>query len=245
MSRVGQASRENRTAQVVEIVLVFLVAFAVVAAGWRVVGLNPLARQGVVWIANVAMLTMIWIGLRLRGQGWAHFGLRLRFSGWLSVLRTVGQSLAVLVFALIAFVAGSVVGVNLAGAQQAADMSGYDYLQGNLPMLLLALAAVYVVSSFGEEVIYRGFLINRIVEMGHGARVAWAAAVAISAVVFGLIHFDWGLMGVIQTTFMGLALAVSYLVTKRNLWPLVLAHAYLDTVLLVQVYVGPPGPGSG
>jgi hypothetical protein len=64
-------------------------------------------------------------------------------------------------------------------------------------------------------------------------------AVVISAVVFGLAHFDWGIVGILQTTFMGLALAISYLVVKRNLWVLVLAHAYIDTVLLVQMYIGP------
>lgn len=55
---------------------------------------------------------------------------------------------------------GSIVAANLMTIPEGADMSGYNYLQGNLPMLLLALAGVYVVSSFGEEVIYRGFLIN-------------------------------------------------------------------------------------
>ena len=117
-------------------------------------------------------------------------------------------------------------------------MGGYDYMQGNLPMLLLALAGVYVVSSFGEEVIYRGFLINRITEMGDGSKTALRIAVVISAIVFGLVHFGWGLFGIVQTTFMGLALAIAYLVVKRKLWVLILAHAYMDTVLLVQVYLG-------
>jgi hypothetical protein len=52
-------------------------------------------------------------------------------------------------------------------------------------------------------------------------------------------------VGIVQTTFMGLALAASYLLVKRNLWVLVLAHAYIDTVLLVQMYLGPPSAGAG
>ncbi len=135
--------------------------------------------------------------------------------------------------------------MNVAAAPESADMSGYDYLRGNLPMLLLALAAVYVVSSFGEEVVYRGFLVNRLGEMGKGGKAAWSMAVVISAVVFGLAHFDWGVVGIVQTTFMGLALAISYLVVKRNLWVLVLAHAYIDTLLLVQLYLGPAATAAG
>ena len=38
---------------------------------------------------------------------------------------------------------------------------------------------------------------------------------------------------------MGLALAIFYQVVQRNLWVLVLAHAYLDTLLLVQLYFAP------
>ena len=227
-----------------EILIVFLVAFVIVFAGWRLVGDGLFARQAVVWVANVAMLVTIWLGLRARGQTWEHIGLSRHFAGRGALVRTVLQSIVVVVAALAAFVAGSVVSVGLAPVPEGADTSGYAYLQGNLPMLLLALAAVYVVSSFGEEVIYRGFLMTRIAEMGSGTRAAWGFALAISAVVFGLAHFDWGVAGIIQTAFMGLALAASYLLVKRNLWVLVLAHAYMDTLLLVQLYLGPAPAGS-
>jgi membrane protease YdiL (CAAX protease family) len=152
--------------------------------------------------------------------------------------------MAVLVFALAAFVAGSMLATNLAPAPENADMSGYGYLRGNLPMLLVALAAVYVVSSFGEEVVYRGFLMTRLSEIGKGTRAARGAAVVISAIVFGLAHFNWGIVGIIQTTLMGVALSVSYLLVGRNLWVLVFAHAYIDTVLLVQMYLGPSASGE-
>ncbi len=86
---------------------------------------------------------------------------------------------------------------------------------------------------------------HRSAEMGKGGKAAWTMAVVISAVIFGLAHFDWGVVGIVQTTFMGLALAISYLVVKRNLWVLVLAHAYIDTLLLVQLYLGPAATAAG
>ncbi|HEU4366356.1 MAG TPA: CPBP family intramembrane glutamic endopeptidase, partial [Candidatus Krumholzibacteria bacterium] len=90
----------------------------------------------------------------------------------------------------------------------------------------------------GEEVVYRGFLMTRVAGMGKGTRMAWGVSALVSAVVFGIAHFDWGVVGIIQTTLMGLALAASYLIVRRNLWVLVLAHACIDTVLLVQMYAG-------
>jgi membrane protease YdiL (CAAX protease family) len=227
---------------VVEIACVFLPALAVVFIGWRVVGTDLFARQAVVWVANLLMLGTVWIGLRVSGQTWEHFGLRIQYTGLRALGRTVLQSIVVLAFALAAFVAGAVVMANVMPAPQGTDMSGYNYLQGNLPMLLLALAAVYVVSSFGEEAIYRGFLITRLAELGGRGNAALYMAVVISAVFFGLAHFSWGIAGVVQTAFMGLALGIAYLVTKRSLGVLILAHAWLDTFLLVQMYAAtPPG----
>ena len=234
---LGHLLRTNRVAQIAEIVVVFAGALAVMAIGVPIVGDHPLARQGVVWIANVFMLALVWAGVRLRGQTWEHFGLSFQYRGWRSVLRTMLKSFVVLIAAISAFAMGSVVMTVVIGTPEPASMGSYDYLRGNLPLLILALAAVYVVSSFGEEVIYRAFLINRLAAVGTGGRGALWSAVGISAVIFGLIHFDWGLMGVVQTGFMGLALGIAYLVVGRKLWALILAHAYMDTILLVQLYL--------
>lgn len=242
MQPSAQPLRQARATGALEILLVFVVAVVVIGVGWTFVGDDAFGRQVVVWVANVLMLVTIWIGLRLRGQTWAHLGLRFGPVTPRALGRAFLQSLGVVVVALAAFILASMLTRGLATGAGSADTSGYDYLRGNLPMLLLALAAVYVVSSFGEEVVYRGFLMTRVAEMGGGSRIAWGAALFIGAVVFGLAHFGWGLIGIIQTTFMGLALGGAYLLVKRNLWVLVLAHAYMDTALLVQMYLGPAAP---
>ncbi len=80
------------------------------------------------------------------------------------------------------------------------------------------------------------FLMNRIAELGSGSRAAWAWAVVLSSLAFGAAHYTWGFAGMVQPTFMGLALGVSYLVVGRNLWVTILAHGYMDTMLLLQMY---------
>jgi membrane protease YdiL (CAAX protease family) len=237
VTTLGHRLRTSRAAQVAELVSVFAVAVAVVAFIAPLVGDNPLARQAVVWVANVIMLVMVWLGLRLRGQDWTHFGLRFRFGGWRAAVRTILKSFVVFIAAVAAFIIGSIIMGPIAGVPESADMSGYAYLRGNLPMLILALMAVYIVSSFGEEVIYRAFLINRLAELGSGDGWSLRMAVFGSAVIFGLIHYDWGLMGMVQTGFMGAALGVSYLIVHRNLWVLIWAHVYMDTLLLIQMYL--------
>ena len=234
---LGRALLTSKLAQVSEIVVVFIIPLSMIMGAEPLVGENSLARQGVVWVAYVLMLGMVWLGLRLRGQGWGHLGLSIRLAKRRIVVRAVLQSFVVFVAGVAAFVVGAVVMANIVGMPEAADMSGYDYLRGNLPMFILALVGVYIVSSFGEEVIYRAFLINRIAELCSGGKAAWRLAVVISSIAFGLVHFSWGLTGMVQTGFMGLALGVSYLVVRRNLWVTILAHAYMDTILLLQMYL--------
>ena len=236
MTRFGRALLHSKPAQVGEIVALFVVALVVIVLAMPLAGENPVASQGVVWVANILMLVMVWLGLRLRRQGWTHFGLSFGGASRRIVGRAVLRSVVVFVAAVAAFLVGAVVMANIVGIPEGADMSGYNYLSGNLPMLILALVGVYIVSSFGEEVVYRAFLINRIAELGGGGKTAWRVAVVISSVVFGFAHYGWGAMGIGQTGFMGLALGVSYLVVGRNLWVLILAHAYMDTILMVQMY---------
>ncbi len=50
------------------------------------------------------------------------------------------------------------------------------------------------------------------------------------------LRLGWGASGIVQTGFMGLALGVSYLVVGRNLWVTILAHADMDTILMVQMF---------
>lgn len=237
-TKLGDALLNNRSAQVGELLVLAAIPLACFVFILPVVGENPIARQSVAWVTNVFMLLLVWLGLRLRGQSWGHFGLVFGKPQRESAIKILWQSVVVFVAALAAFVLGSIVMANIVGIPEGADMSTYNYLYNNLPMLIGALIGVYIVSSFGEEVLYRAFLMTRLEELGSNVnkRTMRTIAVLTSAVIFGLIHFDWGLMGVGQTAFMGLALAIAYYKVQRNLWVNIIAHGYMDTILIVQMF---------
>ncbi len=219
--------------RVLEIAAVFGAALVIIVVGLPLAGDNFLAVQLVIWVANIAMISIVALALRRRGESWAHCGIR-PIKNW---LRLIGASLLAFVFAIAAFIVGSIIMANITGIPESADMSSYEFISGNLPMLLLALSGVFVASSFGEEFVYRGFLTTRIAEMMGGHKQAWIWAVAISSLAFGLAHYTWGLMGIVQTTFMGAALAIAWIKAKRNLWVVIIAHAYMDLILMVQMYL--------
>lgn len=52
-------------------------------------------------------------------------------------------------------------------------------------------------------------------------------------------HFYYqSLRGLVVTGLIGIALGTLYLLYKRNLWPLVLAHGLVDTLSFTALYTG-------
>jgi len=237
MDTLRDQLRTNKFAKIIELISIFLVAFIIIKIFVQTEGDNLFYNQVVVWIANIIMLTMVWIGLRVRGENWQDFGLSFKKISLKGALKVFLLSLLVFALGVAGFVIGSIIMANITGIPESSDMSGYAYLKDNIWMLFFTLGGVYIVSSFGEEVIYRAFLINRISELGLDNKRGRIVAVIISAVVFGFAHYSWGPMGIVQTGLMGLALGLCYIFMKKRLWILIFAHAYMDTILLVQIYL--------
>jgi membrane protease YdiL (CAAX protease family) len=236
-TKFGVLLETNKLARFAEIILVFISAFTLIKLLEPLAGDNLVLKQAIIWLANILMLILVWLGIKLRGNKLSDFGITFKPASLKESLNVFYLSLLVFITAVVAFILGSIIMANITGIPETANLSNYEYLQGNIFMLLLTLAGVYIVSSFGEEVIYRAFLINRLIELGLDGKTGRFLAVFFSAVIFGLVHYEWGPMGIVQTGFMGLALGLFYLKLKKRIWILILAHAYMDTILMVQMYL--------
>jgi len=236
-TRLGHALNSNKLVKVAEIVLIFSVVAVIIKIFISDQPQDLIYNQAVIWCANIVMLILVFTGVKLRGESLSQFGLSFKKFNLKFALKTFLQSIVVFALATGGFVLASVVMANITGIPEAADHSVYNYISGNFGMLLLSLAGVYIVSSFGEEIVYRAFLINRISELGANTKTTRILAVLISSIIFGLAHYSWGPMGIIQTTFMGLALGCSYVYLKKRIWVLIIAHVYMDTILMVQMYL--------
>jgi len=169
--------------------------------------------------------------MRWRGQSWADFGLK-RPRRWWSIPAWGFLVLVVNVVAQLTIVPLLAALLKLPPP----DLSRYDIIYQNLPMLLIALPGTMITGGFIEEFIYRGLMVDRLGRIFGGTkRSLWIAAL-LSGVPFGLIHFEWGIGGIFLTAVMGSALGVMYMFTGRNLWPLIAAHATLDAIMVLQVY---------
>ncbi len=121
---------------------------------------------------------------------------------------------------------------------QLPDLSSFAALKGNTEFLLMWLAISWTVAAFGEEIVYRGYLMNRFADLIGKSRTAWIVSLFCSAILFGLIHYYQGTSGMVSTGVSGLVFGIVYLATKRNLWGAILAHGAYDTVGFLLIFLG-------
>lgn len=118
------------------------------------------------------------------------------------------------------------------------DLSQFSALKGNTQFLLMWLGISWTAAAFGEEIVYRGYFMNRVTDLMGKTRSAWVVSLFLSAILFGLIHYYQGTSGMVSTGISGLIFGILYLVTKRNLWTSILAHGAYNTVGFLLIFLG-------
>lgn len=211
----------TRTAATVEILLVLLIT-----AGHRVFHVIPVDE-------TLPILALGWLSLWLRGVGWKGVGLT-RPASWKRTV-AIGVATGVFLQVLSEWVTEPLI-ERITG--QVADVSDFRPLVGNVKLLLLYFVVVWTLAAFGEEMAYRGYLLNRAADLGRGGALARAAGLIFVTVLFGFGHSSQGLAGMIDSGIHGLILGIVYLASGRNLWTSILAHGTTDTVALGMVFLG-------
>jgi membrane protease YdiL (CAAX protease family) len=103
----------------------------------------------------------------------------------------------------------------------------------DVPTLAVALPYSVFGAGVNEELVFRGFIPSRLAKGFGDSRTGWHVAIAISGVVFGLVHFALGPADMVLATVAGILLGEIYLWSERNLWVVVAIHSlYALTVRL-------------
>jgi membrane protease YdiL (CAAX protease family) len=174
-----------------------------------------------------------WISIRLRGQRWRDVGLTLNQP--FPRLLVIGIVGGVAMEALELFATQPVL-TKILG--QGPDLHQLQRLIGNTQLLILGIVLAWVLAAFGEELVYRGYLTNRLGGIFGGSKTAWIVAAVLITLLFGLAHFPQGPTGIIENVIDGAILAALYFATGRNLWAPIIAHGIQDTVDVLLIYLG-------
>ena len=173
------------------------------------------------------------VSFRLRDGGWAAMGLRWPVS-W---RRTALFALAVATTRILLgqFVTDPITAHFWPPAK---GPSGFNEIAGHGWVALKWLGIVWTFAAFGEEIGYRGYLVNRAADVGGRSKAADWLAVVVVSVLFGYGHFYKGPSGIIDSGMAGLVLGAAYILSGRNLWVCILAHGLIDTVGIVAIFFG-------
>jgi membrane protease YdiL (CAAX protease family) len=218
----------------IDILIVFAIsalAFAVEdfanTQGWVAVGADVRGVSSVLAGALAAVAVVL-----ARGGTLSDLGFR-RPTCWARVPFQVAAILAVFVAAqrLVPLLVSSFITV------PAPDLSRYASIAGNLHAALIMALVLPLTASIPEEIIYRGFLIGRLSSVFAANTAGAVLAVLTQALVFGAVHFQWGIGGMIVTVVMGLVWGAGYLLCGRNLWVVILAHSAGHILLVTQLYL--------
>lgn len=121
------------------------------------------------------------------------------------------------------------------------DLSSFAPLVGNWRFAGESLLLIWTFAAFGEELSYRGYLMQRAADPGNGSKPAWWLSMLIVALLFGIGHWYKGPAGVLDSTASGLILGSAYLLSGRNLWVTILAHGLSDTFAVAILFLGLAG----
>ena len=129
-------------------------------------------------------------------------------------------------------------------AARPADLSEFAAVRGNVPMLVFWLLLSWTLAAVGEEVAYRGYVMNRVADLGGHTASAWAIAAMVASALFAATHLYQGASGVVSNFVAALLYSGLYLLCDRNLWVPILAHGMENTAAFMLIFIG-RYPGLG
>jgi len=94
---------------------------------------------------------------------------------------------------------------------------------------------MWLLAAFGEELVYRGYLMNRVAGLGQNTRGAWRPSLILIRALFGWRHEGQKLTGVLQEGFAGMLLGLVYLGCGRTLAVPIIAHGMANTLAFVLI----------
>jgi membrane protease YdiL (CAAX protease family) len=184
-------------------------------------------------VPSLVLLLMASVSLLARRAHWSSLGFHPSPDAWLAPM--------MLAFAAVwsVFQLGVTMPIanHVSGREQ--DLTGFNDFRGNVGMLVGFLLLGWTVAAVIEELADRGYLQTRLRQLLGNSAAALVVTVLLSSLLFGRVHSEQGLVGMLVVTIDGIAWSVLRY-RYKTLWASVLAHGFNNTIGFVAFFVVGP-----
>lgn len=229
LATLSLGSRRRFLVELVLVVAVFGGLLAMMTID-QAIGSGPGPKIFVLVRMAALLLLCTWL-LHRGGERWADVGLRRPARWWSVPLLLVAGTSAFLVIALTTHPVLGALGIEPPRVDHTAlrgDLIEYLYWAGPVS---------WGTAAFGEELLLRGFILDRIIKVIGSSRLpAVLVSIVLQAAVFGSLHVHQGLGGVIVTGTIGVLFGLMWLLGGRNLWACIVLHGLINSISHYEAY---------
>lgn len=179
-------------------------------------------------LTTVGVATLL---LYYRRQSWKDLGLTkpdhfLKSLGVAAII-LVGTVISIMIFEIF------LRDILFTTVDSVSEPERFSELKGNIPYFFSIILFVWI-ESFLEELQDRGFSLNRFESLFKKIPLSTVLAVLAQAAIFGFRHsYDFSPRSM-TTGLIGLVFGTIYVLTGRNLWPLIIAHIILNSISMIE-----------
>ncbi len=183
------------------------------------------------WITAPLMILISIVSMEVRKIEWHEIGFAFKYFTIKNIIIGLG-------------VAGIYHFVDLYAVQLIADKFAPSHIsevfdmEKSIPKLILGLVASWTTAAFFEEILFRGYLICRLIDLMGDKIVTRIVIVLLNGIIFGFVHAYQGAHGMICTGIIGALQAIVFFAAGKKLAIPIIAHGAFDTIGFTYLFLG-------
>ena len=182
---------------------------------------------------SIPILLFVWLVLKHSGEKFADIGFRSRPLSLSAAL--VGSMAAVAILGIMQLLVFPVLEQFI--EFEPTDLGLYDFLRESKAQFVIIVVMGWLIGAFYEEIVFHGFIFNRLERLIPG-KYATAAGFVASCVLFGAYHLQMGSAGAFNALVVGIVYQGLFLYFKRDLWASIVCHGVYNTIVMTLIYLG-------
>jgi membrane protease YdiL (CAAX protease family) len=180
----------------------------------------------------IPILVVLAIGsLKVRKLKYSDIGLNKTDFNLMKII--LGLALAFFYFALFHYLIDPVLSKHMDS-----NLPKVFDIKGNIPQLIISLIVSWTIAAIGEEIIFRGYLINRLIDLIGESLPVKILIVVFAGITFGFVHYYQGIHGIIAAGLIGMFQSIIYLANQKKLVIPIIAHGAFDSIGFVILFLG-------